>query len=145
VNHVGARLRKRGLLVGAAQAPHRHPQKELHMNATTPEIRARVARSPEALYSPPRRNARRRRCDNHLADPHWIEPGALVMHSALPPDSDVGNLGWWHNSLCAACWPAEWAGQEPPPLPDTRPPHEVRHDVDRDPDSGAVLSWSVRL
>jgi hypothetical protein len=66
----------------------------------------RVTRSPGALYSEPRTAAKRRRCDGHLADPHWINPGDIIVWSALPPgDNDIGNIGWWHHAYCADCAP----------------------------------------
>lgn len=76
------------------------------MDVTT--TKHRVARSDEALYSKPRHARKRRRCDGHLGDSHWIEPGDLVVWSALPPGSnDIGNIGWWHSAFCAECWPAD--------------------------------------
>ncbi len=66
-----------------------------------------VTASPGALYGKPRRSMKRRVCDGHLADErHWIEPGDLVVWSALPPDSDdIGNIGWWHMKFCLDCAP----------------------------------------
>ena len=73
----------------------------------------RVIASSEAIYSALRRARRRRRCDGHLADRHWIEPGDLVVASALPPGSnDIGNERWWHAWYCADCWPEPVAGGE---------------------------------
>ena len=58
------------------------------------------------LYSTPRRAQKRRRCDGHLAPVHWINPGDLVMVSALPPgDPEIGNDHWLHAWFCAHCWP----------------------------------------
>lgn len=67
----------------------------------------RVARTPGALYADEPAIARkRRRCDGHLAEPHWIEPGDPIYHCALPPNhSDIGNTGWWHSTFCADCAP----------------------------------------
>jgi hypothetical protein len=65
-----------------------------------------VTRTDGAMYSLPRKAAKRRKCDGHLApEPHWIERGDLIMWSALPPHSDIGNTRWWHAAYCAACWP----------------------------------------
>lgn len=65
-----------------------------------------VTATPGALYGKPVTARKRRRCDGHLADErHWIEPGDRFVWSALPPDSDIGNPGWWHNALCLACAP----------------------------------------
>ena len=67
--------------------------------------RFRVARSDGAIYGSPRACRTRRRCDGHLASPHWIEVGEPVYWSALPPDSDVGNKRWWHHAYCQDCAP----------------------------------------
>lgn len=67
----------------------------------------RVARHPQALYSKPRKCARKRRCDGHLTSPHMIEVGDLAVWSALPPNSDVGNTNWWHAVFCSDCAPEE--------------------------------------
>lgn len=67
----------------------------------------RVMPTPGALYSEPRESRKRRRCDGHLADPHWIEVGDRVVWSALPPENpDIGNTGWWHAAFCSDCAPA---------------------------------------
>lgn len=66
---------------------------------------SRVSRAFDALYSSPRRTQKRRRCDGHLADAHWIEVGEQVIWSALPPNSDIGNPTWWHHALCVDCAP----------------------------------------
>jgi hypothetical protein len=69
--------------------------------------RYRVSRTSGALYGYPRRAQRRRRCDGHLADRHWIEVGDLYVSSALPPDTDdIGNPNWWHANYCLYCAPA---------------------------------------
>jgi len=68
--------------------------------------RVRTARTAGAMYSKPRRARKRRRCDGHLAERHWIEPGDLIVYSALPPDSEIGNVGWWHSVMCIDCTPA---------------------------------------
>lgn len=66
----------------------------------------RVTATPGALYGKPRTSRKRRRCDGHLADRHWIAPGEQFVPSALPPDTgDVGNVGWWHAAFCMACAP----------------------------------------
>lgn len=66
----------------------------------------RVARTPGTLYAAPRAAGKRRRCDGHLTDPHWIEVGDQIIWSALPPDTDdIGNPGWWHAAFFAACAP----------------------------------------
>jgi hypothetical protein len=65
----------------------------------------RVTASPEALYSKPRRCAKSRRCDGHLAERHWINAGDLMVVSALPPDGEIGNTRWWHHSYCMECAP----------------------------------------
>lgn len=68
--------------------------------------RVRVVASSEALYGKPRTARKRRRCDSHLSERHWIEPGDLIVWSALPPNSnDIGNLGWWHAAYCIDCAP----------------------------------------
>lgn len=43
---------------------------------------------------------------------HWIQPGTRYRTSALTPNSDLGNLGWWHEKECATC--AEACGR---PIP----------------------------
>ena len=69
-------------------------------------MNSHVLPSAGALYGKPRVCRKRRRCDGHLADRHWIEPGDLLMPSALPPDDpEIGNIGWWHAFYCADCWP----------------------------------------
>ena len=67
--------------------------------------RYRTHRSVAALYSKPRVARKRRRCDGHLAPQHYIEPGDLAVRSALPPDSEIGNTGWWHHTMCMNCTP----------------------------------------
>lgn len=67
----------------------------------------RVTRSREALYSSPRTLRKRRKCDGHLSDSHWIEAGQQAVWSSLPPHSEVGNEGWWHAVFCMDCAPAE--------------------------------------
>ena len=69
--------------------------------------RHRVTRTPSALYAEPKRARKRRRCSGHLAEPHMIEVGDLIVWSSLPPDSDIGNEGWWHAAFCADCAPIE--------------------------------------
>lgn len=73
----------------------------------------RVDKTDGALYRKPRVARKRRRCDGHLTDRHWIEVGDLVVVSALPPDSDIGNTGWWHHWLCIDCAPVETVRGEP--------------------------------
>ena len=70
---------------------------------------ARVTKTSGALYSVPRVSKRRRRCDGHLTERHWIEKGDLVVWSSLPPDNpEIGNEGWWHAAFCVAtCAPAD--------------------------------------
>lgn len=77
------------------------------MSANGPNVYARVARTPGALYGEPQVCRKRRRCDGHLAhEAHWIEPGQTIVWSALPPNhNDVGNVGWWHHAYCANCAP----------------------------------------
>ena len=76
--------------------------------------RFRVARTPGALYGELRVGRKRRRCDGHMADPHWIEPGELVTWSALPPDHpDIGNDRWWHSVFCADCAPTATTNPAP--------------------------------
>lgn len=66
----------------------------------------RVRKTDGALYGAPRVARKRRRCDGHLTDRHWIEVGDLVVPSALPPDHpDIGNTGWWHHWFCIDCAP----------------------------------------
>lgn len=67
---------------------------------------SRVRITPGSLVSKPRRAQKRRRCDGHLAERHWIEVGDRFIWTALPPNhSDIGNRGWWHAAYCADCWP----------------------------------------
>lgn len=67
---------------------------------------SRVSSTHGALVSPPRTLRKRRRCDGHLAERHWIEAGQSVVWSALPPDNpEIGNVGWWHAAFCADCAP----------------------------------------
>lgn len=70
---------------------------------------SRVTATAGALYSEPRTASKRQRCDGHLAERgHWIEPGDLIVWSALPPgNGDIGNIGWWHSKFCIDCAPAE--------------------------------------
>lgn len=66
----------------------------------------RVTATPGVLYGTPVKARRRRRCDGHLTDRHWIEVGDLQVHSACPPDhNDIGNVGWWHHTFCLDCAP----------------------------------------
>jgi hypothetical protein len=56
---------------------------------------------------------KRYRCDSHLADRHFIEPGQRYVASALPPgDQDICNDRWLHERLCMDCCPIQYA----PPL-----------------------------
>ena len=61
--------------------------------------------TPGAIYRKPRTARRRRRCSGHLAETHFIEVGDQVVTSSLPPNSDVGNPGWWHAAFCLECAP----------------------------------------
>lgn len=66
----------------------------------------RVTKTPGAIWSQPRPAAKRRKCDGHLtATRHYIEPGELVVWSALPPNSEIGNENWWHLAFCSDCAP----------------------------------------
>lgn len=67
----------------------------------------RTTRSHEALYSKPRKVRKRRRCDGHLADPHWIEAGQEAIYSALPPGGELGYERWQHAVFCLDCAPAD--------------------------------------
>jgi hypothetical protein len=68
--------------------------------------RRRTSATPGAIYRAPKVSRRRRRCSGHLAEPHWIEVGDLVVHSSLPPNNpDIGNEGWWHAAFCLDCAP----------------------------------------
>lgn len=71
------------------------------------QARHRVTKSPEAPYSAPRTSRKRRRCNGHLSDPHWIEVGERAVWSSLPPDSEYGNEGWWHMVFCLDCAPTD--------------------------------------
>ena len=91
------------------------------MTPTPPQERAitaevawpRVVRTPGALYGAAV-SRKRRRCDGHMApEQHWIKPGQQYVASALPPDSEIGNKGWWHHSYCMDCCPAEYAREVP--------------------------------
>lgn len=67
---------------------------------------SRVLATPGVLYGSPRKARKRRRCDGHLTERHWIEVGDLFVWSALPPDhNDIGNIGWWHHAFCLDCTP----------------------------------------
>jgi hypothetical protein len=67
---------------------------------------SRTSPTPGALYKPPRPARKRRRCSGHLAEPHWIEIGDLVVWSSLPPNNaEIGNEGWWHARFCLDCAP----------------------------------------
>lgn len=67
---------------------------------------ARISPTHGALYGDLHPAAKRRRCDGHLSDPHWIEVGDLFIWSALPPNNnDIGNTGWWHAAYCHDCAP----------------------------------------
>ena len=72
----------------------------------------RVSKTPSALYSQPRTLRKKRRCDGHLSDPHWIEKGEQAVWLSLPPDSDIGNEGWWHAKFCMDCAPVECVPDE---------------------------------
>ena len=69
--------------------------------------RHRVTKTHAALYSPPRTLRKRRLCAGHLSDRHWIEAGQQAVWSSLPPDSEIGNEGWWHAVFCMDCAPIE--------------------------------------
>ena len=60
----------------------------------------RVARSSEALWSAPRQAAKRRRCDGHMAEPHFIEAGDMLVWAALPPGGEFGYERWRHMAFC---------------------------------------------
>lgn len=78
--------------------------------------RTRVGRNPDALQSPARRCKKRRRCDGHLAERHWIDVGDPIYWSALPPNSEIGNLRWWHAAFCKDCAPlTDTTGREVAP------------------------------
>lgn len=71
-----------------------------------PDNLTRVVSTFGALYGKPQRASKRRRCDGHLTDRHWIESGDLYIWSSLPPNHpDIGNIGWWHHAYCSNCWP----------------------------------------
>lgn len=61
----------------------------------------------DAIYGQPRRCRKRRVCSGHLRERHYIEVGELVVWSALPPGSEIENIGWWHHAYCSKCWPVE--------------------------------------
>lgn len=84
----------------------------------------RVVRSSAALYSDPRTLRKRRRCGGHLADPHWIEAGEQAVWSSLPPNSEIGNEGWWHAVYCMDCCPADCDPRS------SEPCHEEIHSLD---------------
>lgn len=69
----------------------------------------RVSKTYGALYSPkPLRAAKRRKCDGHLVEPHWIEVGDAIVWCALPPENpEIGNTGWWHAAFCEKCAPID--------------------------------------
>ena len=71
----------------------------------------RVRLTTDAIYSPARRCQKRRRCDGHLAERHWIEVGDPIYWSALPPNSEIGNTGWWHSAFCQDCAPVTEGGE----------------------------------
>lgn len=81
-----------------------------HILDDHPEVprRHRVAKTHGALYSAPRTLKRRRRCDGHLSDPHWIDVGGKVIWSSLPPDHpEICNDRWMHAKFCMNCAPVE--------------------------------------
>lgn len=41
-----------------------------------------------------------------------IRDGERYCRSALPPNSEMGNSGWWTNNLCQSC--ATYYGYQPP-------------------------------
>ena len=68
-----------------------------------------TVRGYEGIYT--RRTARRDyRCDGphgtYAADP-IIHAGDDYFRAALPPHSDLGNLGWWTQRLCWTCAPVD--------------------------------------
>lgn len=68
--------------------------------------RTRVGATPGTIFAKPRPSRRRRRCQSHLSDEHWIEVGDLQVWSSLPPNNpDIGNAGWWHSVFCMECAP----------------------------------------
>lgn len=68
----------------------------------------RVGRGADALWSKPRRAARSRWCDGHMAPKrHRIEAGDTIVWSALPPGGELGYERWQHAAFCADCAPAE--------------------------------------
>lgn len=55
------------------------------------------------------RTARTRKfCEGtHRAPFHYIESGERYLRVALPPNSDVGNIGWWTMNICKRCMTPE--------------------------------------
>jgi hypothetical protein len=73
--------------------------------------RYRVSRTFGCLYGVVTAK-KRHRCDGHMAsETHWIEPGQKYVASALPPDSEIGNTGWWHARFCVDCAPDLYADE----------------------------------
>lgn len=77
------------------------------LNVLPGDTHPRVVKSLQALMSAPRRARVRRPCAGHLTERHAIEPGDQYVMSALPPNSELGNLEWWRHALCMRCCPAE--------------------------------------
>ncbi len=51
----------------------------------------------------------RKYCENSAMRPpfHHIEPGERYLRAALPPNSDIGNIGWWTMNICKRCMTPE--------------------------------------
>lgn len=68
---------------------------------------------------------------------HEIRPGDRYRVAALTPNSDLGNVGWWHEKECAPC--AEMCGR---PIPAASSPKRCCCDDGPDWDCYACVSGS---
>ena len=53
------------------------------------------------------RTARTRKPCQRWACYKTIWPGQRYLRAALPPNSDMGNVGWWTMNICQACMSLE--------------------------------------
>ena len=67
-----------------------------------------------AILSPPRRSSKRRRCDGHMAEKHYIEKGEVTYRLSLPPGGELGYHNWQNAILCADCAPEPTKQSEKP-------------------------------
>ena len=52
------------------------------------------AESARAWFTRERTARKQHQCANCL---HPVRPGQRYLYHAIPPESDIGNPGWWHS------------------------------------------------